>query len=231
MASDNCYALLFSPHPDDADIGMGGTVALWTGQGKQIVFVICTNGDKGSEDPDMIPQKLADMREKEETNAACMLGVKNVIFLRHPDQTLEDTAEFRKEIVRLIRFYRPQIVATADTQSPRIIHRDHRITGQVVLDAVYPFARNRPAYPDLIQDGLEPHIVREVLLWGAAQPDYYIDITDTFEQKLRALQCHHSQFGDFDSSIRVWLQRRHSDWGKIKGFPLAEAFRKIAIEW
>ncbi|HJX03904.1 MAG TPA: PIG-L deacetylase family protein [Dehalococcoidia bacterium] len=231
MASDNCYALLFSPHPDDADIGMGGTVALWTGQGKQIVFVICTNGDKGSEDPDMMPQKLADMREKEETNAASVLGVKNVIFLRHPDQTLEDTAEFRKEIVRLIRFYRPQIVATADMQSPRIIHRDHRITGQVVLDAVYPFARNRPAYPDLIKEGMEPHVVREILLWGTAQPDYYIDITNTFEQKIKALQCHHSQFGDFDSSIQAWLQRRHSDWGKIKGFQLAEAFRKIAIEW
>ena len=159
------------------------------------------------------------------------VSVKNVIFLRHPDQTLEDTAEFRKEIVRLIRFYRPQIVATADMQSPRIIHRDHRITGQVVLDAVYPFARNRPAYPDLIKEGIEPHVVREILLWGTAQPDYYIDITNTFEQKIKALQCHHSQFGDFDSSIRAWLQRRHSDWGKIKGFQLAEAFRKIAIEW
>lgn len=231
VKTSSCYALVFSPHPDDVDIGMGGTVAVWTTEGKEVVYVICTNGDKGSEEPDMLPEKLAKLRETEEKNAAHTLGVKEVVFLRHPDQTLEDTAAFRKELVRLIRQYRPQIVATSDLQSSRIVHRDHRVTGQVVLDAVYPFARNRPAYPDLIEEGLEPHIVKEVLLWGTSQPDHYIDISGTLDHKIKALKCHRTQFGNVSRSMRSWLKYRHSEWGKAIGVPFAEAFRKISMEW
>jgi LmbE family N-acetylglucosaminyl deacetylase len=227
----NCFALIFSPHPDDAEIGIAGTVAKWTGEGKSVVYVICTNGDKGSEDPAMKPRKLTAIRKKEELAAAKTLGVSEVIFLGHRDQELEETPQFRKELVRLIRIYRPQIVATPDISSVRVVHRDHRITGQVVLDAVYPFARNRPAYPDLIKEGLEPHSAREVWLWGSAQPDHFVDITGTYKQKISAIKCHVSQFGDFDPRRNDFFRKRHEEMAKGRGYKLAEAFRRIVFEW
>ena len=134
----NLYAMVISPHADDAEYGISGTVARWTHEGKEVIYVVCTNGNKGSNDPKMKPEKLAEIREQEQLAAAKLLGVKEVIFLRHEDQSLEDTPEFRKEIVRLIRTHRPEIIATSDPYRRYIWHHDHRITGQVVLDAVFP---------------------------------------------------------------------------------------------
>jgi LmbE family N-acetylglucosaminyl deacetylase len=148
--------LVISPHPDDAEYGVAGTVARWTREGKQVVYIICTNGDKGTSDADMKPQDLVEIRKKEQLAAADVLGVSEVIFLGLPDQGLEETPKFRKQIVRLIRQYRPQIVVTADPYRRYIWHRDHRIAGQVVLDAVFPYARDHLAYPDLLEEGLLP---------------------------------------------------------------------------
>jgi LmbE family N-acetylglucosaminyl deacetylase len=227
----NCFALIFSPHPDDAEIGIAGTVAKWTKEGKRVIYVICTNGDKGSEDPKMTSDRLVAIRQKEELAAADLLGVNEVVFLGHPDQELEDTPLFRKELVGLIRLFRPDIVATSDISSPRIAHRDHRITGQVVLDAVYPFARNRPAYPDMIKEGLMPHSVKEIWLWGSAQPDHFVDITATYEKKIAAIKCHVSQFGDFNPGPHDFFRKKHEEMAKGKGYRLAEAFRRIVFEW
>ena len=126
--------LVISPHPDDAEYGVAGTVARWTREGIQVVYVICTNGDKGTSDPDIKPQDLVEIRKKEQLAAADVLGVREVIFLGLPDQGLEETPQFRKQIVRLIRQYRPKIVVTADPYRRYIWHRDHRVAGQVVLD-------------------------------------------------------------------------------------------------
>ncbi|UCD09024.1 MAG: PIG-L family deacetylase, partial [Dehalococcoidales bacterium] len=152
--------MVISPHADDAEGGCGGTVAKWIKEGKSVVYVLCTNGDKGTNDPAIQPEQLAVTREKEQLAAAEVLGVREVIFLRHPDQGLEETPEFRKELVRLIRMYRPDIVITVDPYRKYIWHRDHRITGQVVLDAVFPYARDLYAYPDLNKEGLEPFKVK-----------------------------------------------------------------------
>ncbi|MDD5190129.1 MAG: PIG-L family deacetylase [Dehalococcoidales bacterium] len=188
------YAMVVAPHPDDAEFGIAGTVAKWVKEGKEVVYVICTNGDKGTSDPNIIPADLAKTREKEQHAAAAVLGVKEVVFLRFPDQGLEDTPEFRKELVKQIRIFKPEVVGTCDPYRRYIWHRDHRITGQVVLDAVFPYARDIHAYPDLAAEGYETHKVKELYLWGSPDNNHKEDITATFEQKIAALKCHRSQF-------------------------------------
>lgn len=223
--------MVITPHPDDAEYGIAGTVARWASEGKKTVYVVCTNGNKGSNDAEMKPERLAEIREKEQLAAAELLGLDEVIFLRHEDQALEDTPEFRKEIVRLLRMYRPQTVATSDPYRRYIWHRDHRIAGQVVLDAVFPYARDHLAYPDLIEQGLKPHKVKEILLWGAEQPNYFINITDTFELKMAALRCHHSQVSNLPTGWEDLIRQRHEGMARGQDFSLAEAFYQVEIWW
>jgi LmbE family N-acetylglucosaminyl deacetylase len=221
--------LVVAPHPDDAEFGVAGTVARWTREGKDVVYVVCTNGDKGTSDVNMKPEELAKIREQEQLAAAKVLGVREVVFLRHPDQGIEDTPEFRKELVRLIRKYRPETVVSADPYRKYMWHRDHRITGQVVLDAIFPYARDYHAYPDLIQEGLLPHKVREVLLWGTEDPNYRSDITNTFDIKLTALLCHKSQVGGFTPALKERLRERAKMMSKGEGYELAESFHRLEI--
>jgi len=218
------------PHPDDAESRMAGTVARWAREGKDIIYVVCTNGDKGTSDPNMKSDELARIREQEQLAAAKLLGVREVIFLHHPDQSLEDTPEFRKEIVRLIMMYKPDTVVTVDPYRRYLSHRDHRITAQVTLEAVYPYAGNAYSYPDLIEQGLQPHRVKEVLFCGTEDPNYYIDITDTIDIKIAALRCHRSQVGD-RPEVDEWMKQ----WAKMSAegqdYELAEAFHREEISW
>jgi LmbE family N-acetylglucosaminyl deacetylase len=228
--TEPAYALVVTPHPDDAEFSIAGTVARWVKEGKDVIYVVCTNGDKGTNDPDMKPGLLARIREQEQLAAARVLGVREVIFLRHPDQGLEDTPEFRKQIVRLIRMYRPEVVATSDPYLRYIWHRDHRIAGQVVLDAVFPYARDLHAYPDLLLDGLQPHKVKEVLLWAADDVNYLSDISETFDLKMAALLCHKSQVGHFSPrDLEEGLKEQHIKLAKGQTFKLAEAFHRVEI--
>lgn len=226
------YALVVTPHPDDAEYGVAGTVALWTRAGKPVVYVVCTNGDKGTSDLRRKPEELAEIREKEQLAAAELLGVREVIFLRHPDQGLEDTPAFRKQIVRLIRLYKPEIVVTADPYRRYIWHRDHRITGQVTIDAVFPYARDHLAYPDLLEEGLEPHKVQQMLFWASEDINYRSDVTETFRLKLEALRCHKSQVSQHDNPrLEKWLRERCRSMAQGQDFELAEGFHKIEITW
>jgi len=223
-------AMVVAPHPDDAEIGAGGTVARWTREGKDVIYVVCTNGDKGTDDVSMKSEQLAKIREQEQRAAAKLLGVREVIFLHHPDQTLEDTPEFRKELVRLIRMYKPETVVTVDPYRRYIFHRDHRITGRVTLDAVFPYARDVHSYPDLLKQGLHPHKVKEVLLWGSEEPNHRSDITDTLDIKIDALRCHKSQVGD--DLPRDWEERmrqRHKTLAEGEDYELAEAFHRVEM--
>ncbi|MCD5412512.1 MAG: PIG-L family deacetylase, partial [Dehalococcoidia bacterium] len=126
MRVNSTHALVVTPHPDDAEYGIAGTVARWTAEGKEVVYAVCTSGDKGTNDVKMGPEELMKTREREQLAAARLLGVREVVFLRYPDQGLEDTPEFRKDIVRLIRRFKPEIVATSDPHRRYIWHRDHR---------------------------------------------------------------------------------------------------------
>jgi len=228
--SQKADVLIVAPHTDDAEFGIAGTVARWTREGKSVVYVICTNGNKGTGDINMDPDELTRIREKEQWDAARLLGVSNVVFLGYPDQGVEDTAEFRKEIVRQIRIFQPEIVATTDPYRRYIWHRDHRIVGQVTLDAIYPFARDHLAYPDLFAQGYTPHKVREVLTWGTDDPNYWPDITDTFDTKIAALRCHQSQVGGRDfSQLYEWLKERAVNAARGKGYALAEEFHRTEI--
>lgn len=232
MTTKPAQVMVVTPHPDDAEYGVAGTVARWAREGKEIIYVVCTSGDKGTSDANMKPEELAKIREQEQLAAAELLGVREVIFLRHPDQGLEDTPEFRKEIVRLIRMYRPETVVTADPYRRYVWHRDHRITGQVTLDAVFPFARDRLSYPDLLDEGLQPHTVREILFWASEDMNYRSDITDTFDIKVAALRCHKSQIGQNPSrELEKWLRQRHEAMAEGEDFELAEAFHRVEVLW
>jgi LmbE family N-acetylglucosaminyl deacetylase len=173
---------------------------------------------------------LAGIREKEQIAAANLLGVREVIFLRYADQGLEDTPEFRKQIVRQIRVYGPRVVVTSDPYRRYIWHRDHRITGQVTLDAIFPYARDHLAYPDLLAEGLEPHKVKEIWFWASEDINHRCDVTDTFDHKIAALRCHESQIKEFDNpEAQEWLRQRCVEMAVGEEFELAEGFHRVKI--
>lgn len=221
------HALVFSPHPDDAEFGVAGTVANWVKEGKDVVYCVCTNGDKGTSDPNVLPADLAVTREKEQRAAAEMLGVREVVFMGYPDAGLEDTDDFRGAIVRLIRLYRPNTVVTADPYRRYLWHRDHRIAGRVVMDAIFPYARDVHAYPEHHAEGLDPHKVREVLLWGSPDTNLRLDISDTFELKMAALGCHESQIDPSRfAEMQERMRERYRQMSAESGFEYAESFHR-----
>lgn len=222
--------MLIVAHPDDIEFGCAGTVARWIQEGRTVTYVLCTSGDKGSSDPAVIPARLAETREKEQLAAAGCVGVENVEFLRYPDQGLEDTAEFRKNIVRQMRKYKPRVVITMDPYRKYIWHRDHRITGQVALDAVFPFVRDPLAYPDLLQEGLEPHKVEEIWFFGSEDINLQLDISDTFMVKMEALFQHTSQMDAMGrEKVERWVKTRCKEMAQGTDFKYAEGFHRVSI--
>ncbi|MFC1897447.1 PIG-L deacetylase family protein [Chloroflexota bacterium] len=228
MITEQAHVIVFIPHPDDAESRMAGTVALWVREGKNIVYVVCTNGDKGTSDPNMKPEELARIREREQLAAAKLLGVREVVFLRYPDQGLEDTPEFRKEIVRLIRMYKPDTVVTVDPYRGYLDHRDHRITARVTLDAIFPYASAPHSYPDLLEQRLQPHKVKEILFCGVGDPNYYVNVTDMFDIKVAALRCHESQVGD-RPELEEQMRQRARMTAEGQDYELAEAFHSELV--
>lgn len=218
-------------HPDDAEFGCGGTVARWAKEGKEVAYLIVTNGDKGSADRRMTSERLAKIRAEEQLNAARVLGVGRVEFLGYLDGELDDTRDVRRAVTAWIRRLRPDLVVTQNpnrTSNLFASHRDHRVTGGVVLDCVYPLARDHLVFPELLGQGLEPHEVREVYLMSWDDPDTVVDITDTIELKLKALACHASQVGDF-SRVEARVRERAAGIGRPKGYAYAEGFSRIVI--
>jgi LmbE family N-acetylglucosaminyl deacetylase len=220
--------LVIAAHPDDSEFGAAGTVAKWIQEGRRVAYLVCTSGEKGTTDPTLTQEALIEIREEEQRAAARVLGVHEVVFLRQPDQGLEDTAAFRKLIVRMIRAFRPDMVMTSDPYRRYIWHRDHRIIGQVVLDAVFPYARDRLAYPDLLEEGWMPHKVRELYFWGTEDINFRSDITATFDLKIAALRCHVSQMREFSRGNPVeWLRQRCREMAAGESFGLAEGFHRV----
>lgn len=229
-SDNNRIVMVIAAHPDDSEFGSGGTVARWAKEGQQVIYVVCTNGDKGTTDPNMTSEKLAVIREQEQREAAKVLGVSEVIFLGYRDGGLEDTPDFRGKLVKLIRKYRPDAVITHDPKLRYMGHRDHRITGTVAMDAVFPFSRDRLSFPEHEAEGLQPHKVKEVYFTGSEDPDTFIDIGETFDIKAKAISCHVSQVGDHSGDWENWVRQmaqRMAAMGKREGLPLAEGFRKI----
>ncbi|MFQ6029518.1 MAG: PIG-L deacetylase family protein [Dehalococcoidia bacterium] len=224
--------LVVTPHPDDAEVWCGGTVARWIKEGAEVHYVLCTSGGRGSDRPGVTSEELARAREGEQLDAAQILGVKDVVMLHRADGELEDSREFRKELVREIRRVRPDVVLSTEPYRRNLAwHRDHRITGQVTLDAVFPYARDHLHFQELwAEEGLEPHRTGTMLFWGAEQANTYVDIGDTMEVKIQAIQAHRSQMSDWsDSDVVDFVRERARGAGSENGCEYAEAFRKVSF--
>ncbi len=223
-------ALVIVAHPDDAEFLCAGAVARWVSEGGQVGYVLVTSGDKGSHDEEMTSERLAAVREKEQSAAAKLLGVSECVFLGYPDGFVEDTAELRGKLVREIRRFKPDLVVTWDPYRLGHNHRDHRLTGQAALDAVYPLSRSHLYYSEHMEEGLEPHRVKEALLAGSDRANYHVDVSDFFHKKMKALRCHKSQLGRYPfGEVRKRVRQRMAEVGKEAGFKLAEAFHRL--EW
>jgi LmbE family N-acetylglucosaminyl deacetylase len=215
-------------HPDDAEFGCAGTVAKWVAEGIEMYYVVTTDGSKGSSDPEVSYEQLIQTRREEQLAAARELGVKEVEFLNHPDGYLQHTLELRRDIARAIRKYKPDrlISMTSErsfTISGYINHPDHLATGDATLAAVYPTARDRMTFPELITEGYEPHKVREVYVTGTESPDCWIDITDTIDKKIAALYKHASQVSDPEA--QKWVRERAAQVAEGKDMQYAECFK------
>jgi LmbE family N-acetylglucosaminyl deacetylase len=220
-------------HPDDVDFGSAGTVAWLTSHGVDVSYCIVTDGDAGGSDRAISRAEMASMRRKEQTAAAAVVGVEQVIFLGYPDGRLQPTLELRRDISRVIREVTPRVVMC---QSPernldRIFasHPDHLAAGEAAMSAVYPDSRNPFAFPELLEAGLEPWTTEEIWLSAHPVPTDAIDITDFFDSKIDALMAHTSQHPDPEGvrdRIREWngLVAANFELGEGR---LAEAFRVV----
>jgi len=223
---------VITAHPDDSEFGAGGTVAALTREGKSVSYCILTNGNKGSSDREMTPERLVKIREEEQRNAARVLGVETIDFLGFPDCELENTRETRLAVTASIRRHRPDLIICQNpnrTKNFGVSHRDHRVAADIVLDCVYPLARDHMAFPELLAQGLEPHKVKEVHMMWWDDPEIVVDISETIDLKIKALLCHVSQIKDV-AGMEKRVRERNAELGKGKGFAFAETFDRVVID-
>ncbi len=226
--------LVILAHPDDPEFFCGATVAGWIAAGHCVVYWLLTCGDKGASDPDVDTGELCGDRRQEQRNAARALGVEDVNFLDHPDGYLVPDLALRKEITRIIRIERPDILITCDPKTlyvgdNRINHPDHRAAGQAVLDAVFPAAGNPLFFPELIkEEGLQPHTPKEIWIAGTLDPNTRVDVTEMWETKLQALSEHRSQIGELEAFRKRMLSRRTAD-STAENPRYEEVFRRIVF--
>lgn len=196
--------LAVGAHPDDIDIGCSGTIGKFVEESSQVYYLVLTDGSKGSEDPQISSAELTKIRQQEQQAAADILGVKKIFFLNFVDGELENTPILRKEIIKIIRQVKPNTVICwdptlyYDENRSMVNHPDHRKGGEAVLDCVYPFARNARTFPELLDEGLQPHVVEELLLINFSKANYFIDISSVIDKKIKALATHKSQFRNID---------------------------------
>jgi LmbE family N-acetylglucosaminyl deacetylase len=221
-------------HPDDLEFSAAGSMAKFIAEGAQGYYLILTNANKGSEDRSMQPDQLRDIRREEQREAGKILGLTDVFFCDYDDGTLACDMNVKRDIARIIRQVKPDVAITMDptmiydTARGIINHPDHRATGQATLDAVYPLARDHMSFPELLQEGLEPHKVQTVLMGHFGQENFYVDISAHMETKLQALRAHASQLSNPDATCDMVKQWAASHSAKI-GAAYAEAFVRIDL--
>lgn len=233
LAPEQKRVLLVAAHPDDPEFSSAGTVANWVREGIDVVFVLVTSGDKGTPDHTMTGERLSNMREEEQKSAAARLGVTQVQFLRFPDGELTPSLELRGAITRMIRMFKPYAVMTHDPltlfyNNEFINHPDHRAVGQATVDAIYPTARDPLQFAEQTREGLEPHKVKEIFLWGSDEPNVVVDISDTIQDKVEALKFHASQVGSSDD-LEERIKTRSAQVAEPAGLRYAEAFRRVVM--
>ena len=210
--------LVILAHPDDPEFFCGATLARWARAGHEITYHLLTCGDKGfnpATQPEMTTEKLCGIRHSEQQNAAKVIGAKAVHFMDRPDGYLIPDISLRRDMVRIIREHKPDILVTCDPQNLfalyGINHPDHRACGQVVLDAVFPAAGNIAYFPELDAEGHQPHMPREVWCSLTNQPNTTLDVTDTWEIKFKAILEHKSQVPDVNKLMERMKSRRTED--------------------
>ncbi len=228
--------LCVNAHPDDQEFTVGGTLAKWARAGAEIITVVITSGDAGSNErtpEEMTKTQLAAIREIEQRNACAVLGVQETVFLRYGDGTLQPTLDLRRDLTRLIRKFKPDAVVCGDPTArffgnSYMNHPDHRAAGDAACDAVFPSAGTKFIFPELLAEGYMPHEVSRVFLHGSEKNDVWIDVSETLEIKVRALKQHVSQIGDWDpmEMMQEWAR----DEGKEKGLDAAESFRVMILK-
>ena len=217
-------------HPDDADVGCGGTLARWAKAGSAVHLVVCTDGGKGTTDPDVVPAQLAAERAAELEASSALIGLSSVDNLGFPDGELADSDEFRRTLVGRVRALRPDVVCGHDPTAvffgqDYFNHRDHRIAGAALLDAVAPAS----GLPHYFPDTGPAHQVSTVLLSGTLEPDEWVDVTDTIEAKAAAVECHRTQFAGQGGWAGEAVRRRAAEEGRRAGVAYAEGFRRLIL--
>lgn len=224
-------ALIITAHPDDAEFMAGGTIAKMCAMGMDVTLCVMTSGDKGTRDVTIRRQELAATREQETRAAAAALGVKRCIFWGMPDGYLEESIELRGMVVKLIRTLKPDIVLTWDGFRAGFNHNDHRVVGRVVRDALYPAAHDPHYHEELTRAGIGPHRTAELLMAGAEEPDYHVDIGPYLETKAAAVAAHASQVDNrpAEEFLKAWREgaKRNPDRRKRTGYDFAESFRRV----
>lgn len=228
--------MCINAHPDDQEFTCGGTLAKWARVGTEVITVVITSGDAGSNErteATMTKTRLAEIRETEQRNACAVLGVQETVFLHYGDGTLQPTLDLRRDLTRLIRKFKPDAVLCGDPTArffgnSYMNHPDHRAAGDAACDAVFPSAGTKFIFPELLAEGYEPHEVSRVFLHGSEKNDSFVDIAETLEIKCRALKQHVSQLGDWDPLER--MKEWAAEEGKEKGLPAAEAYRVMVLK-
>ena len=228
-------AMTIQAHPDDQEFSVGGTLAKWAKAGCEIVSVVITSGDSGSNDPSKgadYKAELARLREGEQLAANQVLGVKETVFMRYPDGELEPTIPLRKELTRLIRKYKPDVVITGNPEAwfygnEYLNHADHRAAARAGCEAVFPSAGSRLIFAELLSEGFEPHEVRRLYIHGTDKPDTWVDVTETIDIKVKALQQHASQVPV--DEVEKWMKDWAKEDAKDKEFEYAESYRVMKI--
>ena len=217
-------------HADDAEYGCSGTAAKWSAEGWEVVYVVCTDGSKGSSDPNMSVDRLVEVRKEEQKNAGKVIGLRDVVFLGYEDAMLEPSLALRRDIAREIRRYKPDVLICQNPvrqidHSDWPDHPDHIAAGEAAMAAVFPTARDRLTFPELLDEGLEPHKVREIWVMWHELSDQYVDVTDYIEVAVEALKQHVTQVAgdDVDSHIKG----AKSQTGEKVGLKYAEAFKRL----
>jgi LmbE family N-acetylglucosaminyl deacetylase len=220
-------------HPDDVEFSCVGTIARWVRGGCRAAYLLLTSGDVGIASSGMTRQQAAAIREAEQREAAALVGVQDVIFLREPDGMLQATLELRKKVVREIRRFKPEVVICGDPTvlwagDNYINHPDHRAAGLVAVDAIFPAAGQPNLFEELAAEGLTAHKTRKVYVNTWENAETYVSIDDTIDLKIAALRAHKSQMRDWDPapSVKEWAALR----AKGKEMQYAEGFRVITLE-
>ena len=229
-------AMSIQAHPDDQEFSVGGTLAKWARAGCEIISVVITSGDSGSNDPakdGSYKQELAELREKEQLAANAVLGVKETVFMRYPDGELEPTIELRKDLTRLIRQHKPDAVLTGNPEAwfygnEYLNHPDHRAAARAGCEAVFPSAGSRLMFADLLTAGYEPHEVKRLYVHGTEKSDTWVDITETLDLKIKALQQHVSQIPV--DEVGKWMTEWAEEVAKDKDMKYAESYKVMILK-